>query len=88
MKIFYLFIFNKPTVFDFTPFILTGNQIPSLSCLSFHHVYVSYIFVRLPNILSIGLKGGDAITIHIEGEDEQDAGEAINKFFTEELKHL
>jgi phosphocarrier protein HPr len=33
------------------------------------------------NILSMGLKGGDAITILIEGEDEQDAGEAINKFF-------
>ena len=40
------------------------------------------------NILSIGLKDGDAITILIEGEDEQDAGEAINKFFMEELKHL
>jgi phosphocarrier protein HPr len=31
------------------------------------------------NLLSMGLKGGD---------DEQDAGEAINKFFNEELKHL
>ena len=40
------------------------------------------------NILSMGLKGGDTITIHIEGDDEQDAGEAINKFFNEELKHL
>jgi len=40
------------------------------------------------NILSLGLKGGDTIIIHIEGEDEQDAGEAINKFFNEELKHL
>ena len=40
------------------------------------------------NILSMGLKGGDSIIIHIEGEDEQDADEAINKFFNEELKHL
>lgn len=40
------------------------------------------------NILSMGLKGGDTVTIFITGEDEQDAGEAINKFFTEELKYL
>lgn len=40
------------------------------------------------NILSMGLKGGDTITIHIEGDDEQDAWEAINKFFNEQLKHL
>jgi phosphotransferase system HPr-like phosphotransfer protein len=36
----------------------------------------------------MGLKGGDTIILQIEGEDEQDAGEAINKFFNEELKHL
>jgi len=40
------------------------------------------------NILSLGLKGGDTITINIEGDDELDAGEAINKFFDKELKHL
>ena len=40
------------------------------------------------NILSMGLKGGDTIIIDIEGDDEQDAAEAINKFFNEELKHL
>jgi len=40
------------------------------------------------NLLSMGLKGGDIITIHIEGDDEQVAGEAINNFFKEELKYL
>jgi phosphocarrier protein HPr len=40
------------------------------------------------NILTIGAKGGDTITIIIEGEDEQDAAQAIHNFFTEELKNL
>ncbi|MCW3116673.1 MAG: HPr family phosphocarrier protein [Chitinophagaceae bacterium] len=40
------------------------------------------------NILSMGAKGGDTISILIEGEDELDAAEAINIFFTEELKNL
>ena len=40
------------------------------------------------NILTIGAKGGDTITIIIEGEDEVHAAEAIDNFFTEELKKL
>jgi phosphocarrier protein len=40
------------------------------------------------NILTIGAKGGDTITIIIEGDDEQEAAQAIDIFFTEELKHL
>ena len=40
------------------------------------------------NILTIGAKGGDTITIIIEGEDEADAALAIDNFFTEELKNL
>ena len=39
------------------------------------------------NILTIGAKGGDTITITIEGEDEVDAAQAIDIFFTEELKN-
>ena len=40
------------------------------------------------NILTIGAKGGDIITIIIEGEDEADAAQAIDNFFMEELKNL
>jgi len=40
------------------------------------------------NILSLALKGGDAITIIVEGEDEAEAAAAIDIFFTEELKNL
>lgn len=39
------------------------------------------------NILSLGLKGGDTITVMIEGEDEAAAAAEIDTFFTEELKH-
>jgi phosphocarrier protein HPr len=40
------------------------------------------------NILSMGAKGGDSITIIIEGEDEASAAEAIDLFFTQQLKDL
>jgi phosphocarrier protein HPr len=40
------------------------------------------------NILSMALKGGDTITIIVEGEDEAEASAAIEAFFKEELKHL
>ena len=40
------------------------------------------------NILSMALKGGDTITILVEGDDEAEALAAINAFFKEELKHL
>jgi phosphocarrier protein HPr len=40
------------------------------------------------NILTIGAKGGDTITVTIEGEDETDAAQAIDNFFTEELQKL
>ena len=40
------------------------------------------------NILTIGVKGGDIITVVIEGEDEVVAAEAIDIFFTDELKNL
>ncbi|MFI5156332.1 MAG: HPr family phosphocarrier protein [Chitinophagales bacterium] len=39
------------------------------------------------NLLSMALKGGDTITIIVEGEDEWEASEAIDHFFSEELKH-
>ena len=40
------------------------------------------------NILTMGAKGGDTLTILVEGEDELAAYTAIDKFFTEELKNL
>ncbi len=40
------------------------------------------------NLLSMALKGGDTITIMVEGEDEVEAATAIDHFFSEELKHL
>jgi phosphocarrier protein HPr len=40
------------------------------------------------NILSIAAKGGDTISIIIEGEDEANAMAAIDTFFNEQLKDL
>ena len=40
------------------------------------------------NILSMGAKGGDTISIIIDGEDEQIAAAAIDNFFMNELKHF
>lgn len=40
------------------------------------------------NLLSLGAKGGDTITILVEGEDELLAVEAIDAFFSEQLKDL
>ena len=39
------------------------------------------------NILSLALKGGDTITVIVEGEDEIAAAAEIDTFFTEELKN-
>jgi phosphocarrier protein HPr len=39
------------------------------------------------NILTIGAKSGDRITIIVEGEDEQMAFAAIDQFLTEELRN-
>ena len=37
----------------------------------------------LLNLLSMGAKGGDTITVSIEGEEEEMAAEALDRFFTE-----
>jgi phosphocarrier protein HPr len=42
----------------------------------------------LLNILALGAKNGDLISVIIEGEDETGAAEAIDEFFTEQLNHL
>jgi phosphocarrier protein HPr len=42
----------------------------------------------LLNILSLTLKGGDTITVMIDGEDEVSAAVALNHFFLEQLKNL
>jgi len=42
----------------------------------------------LLNILSLGIKGGETVSVLIEGEDEADAAAAIDQFFEEELKDL
>jgi phosphocarrier protein HPr len=41
----------------------------------------------LLNILSLAIKGGDTITMMIDGADEADAAKAIDTFFTTALKH-
>ncbi len=40
------------------------------------------------NILALGTKCGDTITILIEGDDESDAALAIDSFFNDLLKNL
>jgi phosphocarrier protein len=42
----------------------------------------------LLNILSLAAKGGETISILVEGEDETDAMAAIDLFFNEHLKDL
>ena len=37
----------------------------------------------LLNLLSLGAKGGDTITLQIEGEDELSAAHALEQFFME-----
>jgi phosphocarrier protein HPr len=40
------------------------------------------------NILSLTIKGGESVTVIIEGEDEGEAAQAVGLFFTEQLKNL
>ncbi len=40
------------------------------------------------NILSMGAKGGETISVIIDGEDEIAASEALDEFFNEQLKNL
>jgi phosphocarrier protein HPr len=40
------------------------------------------------NILSLTIKGGETISIIVEGEDEAVAAQAIGLFFSEQLKDL
>jgi len=40
------------------------------------------------NILALGAKNGDLISVIIEGEDEAEAAGAIDEFFSEQLNHL
>ncbi|MDB5135488.1 MAG: HPr family phosphocarrier protein [Mucilaginibacter sp.] len=40
------------------------------------------------NILSMTIKGGETISVIVEGEDEVNAAEAIGLFFLEQLKEL
>lgn len=40
------------------------------------------------NILSLIIKGGETITVIVDGEDEAEAAQAIGLFFTEQLKDL
>jgi len=40
----------------------------------------------LLNLLSMGIKGGDVLTIRIEGGDELPAAEALDHFFEQLLK--
>ena len=40
------------------------------------------------NILSMTIKGGETISVIVEGDDEAEAAKAIGLFFTEQLKDL
>jgi phosphocarrier protein HPr len=40
------------------------------------------------NILSMTIKGGETISVIVEGDDETEAAKAIGLFFTEQLKDL
>jgi phosphotransferase system HPr (HPr) family protein len=40
----------------------------------------------LLNILSMGVKGGEVVTVSIEGPDEEAAAEALDFFFKQGLK--
>ncbi|PUZ26101.1 HPr family phosphocarrier protein [Chitinophaga parva] len=40
------------------------------------------------NILAMATKGGETLTVLVEGEDEQQAAAALDHFFTTELKKL
>lgn len=40
------------------------------------------------NILAMATKGGETLTVLVEGEDEQQAAAALEQFFTTELKNL
>jgi phosphocarrier protein HPr len=40
------------------------------------------------NILGLGLKNGDTVSVIIEGVDESDAAKALDTFFTEDMKNF
>lgn len=40
------------------------------------------------NILSLAIKGGETVSIIVEGEDEANAAGAIDQFFIAQLKEL
>jgi len=40
------------------------------------------------NILALALKYGETVSVVIEGEDEKEASEALDSFFTEDMKNF
>jgi len=40
------------------------------------------------SLLSLNIKGGETVTVTIDGEDQTGAETAINQFFNEQLKDL
>ncbi|HEY8929449.1 MAG TPA: HPr family phosphocarrier protein [Mucilaginibacter sp.] len=40
------------------------------------------------NLLSLAIKGGETVTLIVDGEDETEAATTIGQFFTEKLKDL
>ncbi|MBS1664120.1 MAG: HPr family phosphocarrier protein [Bacteroidetes bacterium] len=69
---------------------------PATALVKLARGFVSKVLVRkgekevklssLLNVLSMGVQGGDTITVMIDGEDEGKAAEAIDAFFHEGLK--
>ncbi len=40
------------------------------------------------NLLSLAIKGGETVTLIVDGDDENEAVAAVSQFFTEQLKDL
>jgi phosphocarrier protein len=67
-----------------TALIKLSRQFKSAFCLKKDGMQIQ--MRSMLNILSLAAKGGDTITLIIEGEDETEAEKAFDNFFFEEIK--
>jgi phosphocarrier protein HPr len=58
------------------------------SAVSLKRGYKTVRLNSMLNILSMTIKGGETISVIVEGDDEAEAAQAIGLFFTEQLKDL
>ncbi len=69
-----------------TALVKLTKQFRSVICIKKGEAMVG--MNSLLNILSLGMKSGDTLTVLIEGEDEEIAAEALDRFFTGQLPNL